>query len=44
VLPGERLTEPVLRYLVTGLAAGMNLPDASDPHLETIRVVEQGAA
>jgi lysine decarboxylase len=43
VLPGERLTEPVLRYLVTGLDSGMNLPDASDPHLETVRVVEQGA-
>jgi lysine decarboxylase len=39
VLPGERLTEPVLRYLVTGVRAGMNLPDATDPGLETIRVV-----
>ena len=39
VLPGERLTEPVLRYLVTGLAAGMNLPDASDSQLDRIRVV-----
>ncbi|KKD02885.1 aminotransferase class I/II-fold pyridoxal phosphate-dependent enzyme [Streptomyces sp. WM6386] len=39
VLPGERLTEPVLRYLTTGLAAGMNLPDPSDPDLETIRVL-----
>jgi lysine decarboxylase len=39
VLPGERLREPVLRYLRTGLAAGMNLPDAADPSLETIRVV-----
>ncbi len=38
VLPGERLTEPVLRYLVTGLEAGMNLPDAADSRLETIRV------
>ena len=38
VLPGERLTEPVLRCLTTGLAAGMNLPDPSDPGLETIRV------
>jgi lysine decarboxylase len=40
VLPGERLTEPVLRYLRTGKAAGMNLPDPSDPELETIRVLE----
>ncbi|MGP4052108.1 aminotransferase class I/II-fold pyridoxal phosphate-dependent enzyme [Streptomyces sp. 2A115] len=38
VLPGERLTEPVLRYLRTGLRGGMNLPDASDPELRTIRV------
>ncbi|MFD8611596.1 aminotransferase class I/II-fold pyridoxal phosphate-dependent enzyme [Streptomyces sp. NPDC059631] len=39
VLPGERLTEPVLRYLTTGLAAGMNLPDPNDARLETVRVV-----
>lgn len=39
VLPGERLAEPVLRYLTTGPAAGMNLPDPSDPGLETIRVL-----
>ncbi|MEU9187253.1 aminotransferase class I/II-fold pyridoxal phosphate-dependent enzyme [Streptomyces sp. NPDC048484] len=38
VLPGERLTEPVLRYLRTGLRGGMNLPDASDAELKTIRV------
>ncbi|TPQ18739.1 aminotransferase class I/II-fold pyridoxal phosphate-dependent enzyme [Streptomyces sporangiiformans] len=38
VLPGERLTEPVLRYLRTGLRAGMNLPDASDAELRTVRV------
>lgn len=42
VLPGERLTEPVLRYLRTGLEAGMYLPDPSDPKLETIRVVAAG--
>jgi arginine decarboxylase len=39
VLPGERLTGPVLRYLATGVAAGMNLPDAADKGLTTIRVV-----
>ncbi|TQJ46872.1 aminotransferase class I/II-fold pyridoxal phosphate-dependent enzyme [Streptomyces sp. SLBN-115] len=44
VLPGERLTEPVLRYLSTGLAAGMNLPDPTDPELRTIRVVAQDTA
>jgi arginine decarboxylase len=42
VLPGERLTEPVLRYLRTGLEAGMNLPDASDPEFGTIRVAASG--
>ncbi|WP_217242750.1 aminotransferase class I/II-fold pyridoxal phosphate-dependent enzyme [Streptomyces sp. AC555_RSS877] len=44
VLPGERLTEPVLRYLVTGLEAGMNLPDAADSRLETIRVAARDFA
>lgn len=39
MLPGERLREPVLRYLRTGLTAGMNLSDAADPSPETIRVV-----
>ncbi|MFI6369335.1 aminotransferase class I/II-fold pyridoxal phosphate-dependent enzyme [Streptomyces sp. NPDC050546] len=39
VLPGERLTEPVLAYLRTGLAAGMHLPDPTDPELDTVRVV-----
>ncbi|MEU0075004.1 ornithine decarboxylase [Streptomyces sp. NPDC006332] len=43
VLPGERLTDPVLRYLRTGLNAGMNLPDATDPELETIRVLGRDA-
>lgn len=38
VLPGERLTEPVLRYLLSGLEAGMNLPDPADPGLRTVRV------
>ncbi|MFE1298668.1 aminotransferase class I/II-fold pyridoxal phosphate-dependent enzyme [Streptomyces sp. NPDC058731] len=40
VLPGERLTEPVLRYLRTGLAAGMFLPDPGDPELKTVRVAK----
>ncbi|MFJ8825154.1 aminotransferase class I/II-fold pyridoxal phosphate-dependent enzyme [Streptomyces sp. NPDC102467] len=38
VLPGERLTEPVLAYLSSGVEAGMNLPDATDPSLRTVRV------
>jgi lysine decarboxylase len=40
VLPGERLTRPVLEYLVTGVEAGMLLPDAADQRLNTVRVVE----
>jgi lysine decarboxylase len=43
VLPGELLTEPVLEYLRTGLAAGMNLPDPADAELETIRVANAAA-
>lgn len=43
VLPGELLTEPVLEYPRTGLAAGMNLPDPADAKLETIRVVNAGS-
>lgn len=41
VLPGERLTQPVVDYLRAGLAAGMTLPDAGDPSLSTFRVVRQ---
>lgn len=44
VLPGERLTEPVLRCLRTGPAAGMHLPDPSDPGPDTVRVVDERAA
>jgi arginine/lysine/ornithine decarboxylase len=38
VLPGERINEPVVDYLLSGLEAGMVLPDPSDSSLETIRV------
>lgn len=41
VLPGERLSEPVLRHLRTGLDADMNLPDATDSEMETIRVLSR---
>ncbi|MEU3948882.1 ornithine decarboxylase [Streptomyces sp. NPDC029526] len=41
ILPGERLTEPVLRYLRTGLDGGMFLPDPTEPSLETVRVVDE---
>lgn len=40
VLPGELLTEPVLRYLRTGIEAGMNVPDAVDTQLNTVRVMQ----
>nr|WP_274535245.1 hypothetical protein [Pseudofrankia asymbiotica] len=43
VVPGERLDESVLHYLRSGLEAGMELPDAADSQLETIRVVASGA-
>ncbi|MEW9534439.1 aminotransferase class I/II-fold pyridoxal phosphate-dependent enzyme [Microbispora sp. NPDC049125] len=39
--PGERITRPVLRYLTTGLAGGMDIPDAADPSLKTLRVVAE---
>jgi arginine decarboxylase len=39
LLPGEVITEAVVEYLRTGLAAGMLLPDAADKKLDTIRVV-----
>jgi arginine/lysine/ornithine decarboxylase len=39
VVPGERLTQPVIDYLKSGLDAGMALPDPADPKLEKFRVV-----
>ncbi|MFI2780487.1 aminotransferase class I/II-fold pyridoxal phosphate-dependent enzyme [Streptomyces sp. ALB3] len=42
VLPGERLTEPLLRYLRSGVEAGMNVPDPADPALRTVRVCVDG--
>jgi arginine decarboxylase len=39
IIPGERITEELLSYLRSGLAAGMQLPDPADPGLDTIRVV-----
>ncbi|MFF4172169.1 aminotransferase class I/II-fold pyridoxal phosphate-dependent enzyme [Streptomyces sp. NPDC001744] len=37
-LPGERLNAPVLRYLRSGVDAGMVVPDAADPEVRTVRV------
>ncbi|WP_280243461.1 aminotransferase class I/II-fold pyridoxal phosphate-dependent enzyme [Nocardia abscessus] len=42
VVPGERIDAAVVDYLRTGLDAGMNVPDATDPQLRTIRVVARG--
>lgn len=39
ILPGERVNETVVTYLRAGKAAGMTIPDASDPDPETFRVV-----
>jgi arginine decarboxylase len=41
ILPGERIGEGALRYLRTGVACGLVIPDAGDPKLDTIRVVQQ---
>ncbi|MFF1828503.1 aminotransferase class I/II-fold pyridoxal phosphate-dependent enzyme [Paenarthrobacter sp. NPDC058040] len=41
VLPGERINQPVLDYLRSGVEAGMVLPDPADPGLGTVRVVAQ---
>ncbi|MFC3385107.1 aminotransferase class I/II-fold pyridoxal phosphate-dependent enzyme [Couchioplanes azureus] len=43
ILPGERFDDAVVTYLRSGLEAGMILPDASDPKLETFRVVTREA-
>ncbi|MEV4434402.1 aminotransferase class I/II-fold pyridoxal phosphate-dependent enzyme [Streptomyces sp. NPDC049585] len=43
-LPGERLTAPVLRYLDSGVRAGMLVPDAADPELGSVKVVVESAA
>jgi arginine/lysine/ornithine decarboxylase len=39
LLPGERIEEYALDYLRSGVHAGMVVPDAVDPGLDTIRVV-----
>jgi arginine/lysine/ornithine decarboxylase len=41
VAPGERITQAVVDYLTTGVAAGMLIPDSADPELKTIRVVAE---
>ncbi|MFF2775897.1 aminotransferase class I/II-fold pyridoxal phosphate-dependent enzyme [Streptomyces sp. NPDC058052] len=39
VVPGERLSGDVLRYLRTGVRAGMVVPDAVDTEVTSVRVV-----
>jgi arginine/lysine/ornithine decarboxylase len=39
VLPGEVINQPVMDYVRSGLAAGMEIPDSADPKLESVRVV-----
>ncbi|MFI8419955.1 aminotransferase class I/II-fold pyridoxal phosphate-dependent enzyme [Streptomyces sp. NPDC085479] len=39
VVPGERLNGDVLRYLRTGVRAGMVVPDAVDTEVTSVRVV-----
>ena len=39
IVPGERINQAVVDYLVTGLEAGMTLPDPADSTLKTIRVM-----
>ncbi|MBF6326433.1 ornithine decarboxylase [Nocardia cyriacigeorgica] len=39
VVPGELIDDAVVDYLRSGVAAGMNVPDAADQSLRTIRVV-----
>jgi arginine/lysine/ornithine decarboxylase len=39
--PGERISQEALDYLTSGVAAGMIVPDAADPALETVRVVRE---
>jgi arginine decarboxylase len=41
VLPGERFTPAVVRYLRAGKDAGMTVPDVADPELKTFRVVRE---
>ena len=39
IVPGDRITAEAVDYLRSGVAAGMQLPDPTDPQLEKIKVV-----
>ena len=40
-VPGERLDEPAVKHLRSGVQAGMVIPDAVDPKLESVRVLAE---
>lgn len=39
VLPGERITAPVMDYLRSGVDGGMVIPDSADPSVKSVRVL-----
>lgn len=39
LLPGERITRPIIEYFQQGLKAGMHILDANDQKLHKVRVV-----
>jgi arginine/lysine/ornithine decarboxylase len=41
VLPGERINQAVIDYLVSGAESGMVIPDAADAEVGTVRVVRE---
>jgi arginine/lysine/ornithine decarboxylase len=43
IVPGERINREVIDYLLSGLKAGMVLPDPADPQLNTVRVTDEGS-
>jgi arginine/lysine/ornithine decarboxylase len=43
IVPGERINQAVIEYLLSGLEAGMVLPDPADPSLNSIRVTAESA-
>jgi arginine/lysine/ornithine decarboxylase len=44
IVPGERISREVIDYLLSGLRAGMVLPDPADPTLATLRVTSGTSA
>jgi hypothetical protein len=39
--PGEVVSQEAVDYLVTGVAAGMLIPDAADSSMKSLRVVAE---